>query len=270
MHIQPRQVLRSVLGKLTLATIKKHKPTIIVVTGDGQTSIVREAIYQVFHEKLPSRRNLETPEAELSIPLTVIGTTNYPGNAKSWISTIVKTSAVLIKNKPYRHLLVIEVSKSNQEIFKYWVNILNPVAVIDVPKNLDLIKKEKLSEYIIQIVNKRLLKKLKIDEINIQESINTLNLPKSKIELKAGKNNTTIVDNTYYYYPAPLVSALEIGNMLEGNKILFTELKTDEEYIQKNRLNWKINPKNYTAKKSDVILLRLNKVQGRKYVKNFT
>ena len=268
--MQPRQILKKLLTKLTKVTIKKHNPEIIVVTGKGQTSIVREALYTVLHEKHPVRRNLEYPEAEFSIPLTILGIDYYPTTIIGWINAAVKTIARIAKNKAFKHVLILEINSTNLEVFNHWISILNPIKMVDTPKGIDLTSRPKLSQFVSACFSKKLMKKFEISVEYIESQLDKLHLPSSKIRLRAGKNNSTIVDSTYYYYPPPIISALEIAELLEGNKVIFTEFKKDMEYLVKNNLNWIVNPNEYEPSDSDVILLRLNKVHGRSYVKNLT
>ena len=73
-----RRFLRRILKILTQAVIKKHNPTIIALVGERGTSVPREVLYHVLHKHRPTRRNIESPEAEFVVPLTIIGAEHYP------------------------------------------------------------------------------------------------------------------------------------------------------------------------------------------------
>ena len=118
-----RKPFRYILSILTKAVIAKHKPTVIAVMGDGQTSIAREIIYEVIATTYPARRNLESPESEFSVPLTILGYPKYPKTLLDWLKMIGKTTVQFFKVKPYHHFLVLELNSIDLNILKYWLDI---------------------------------------------------------------------------------------------------------------------------------------------------
>src|SRR5690242_6712489 len=103
-----RLIGRLILKHLSRLTIRKHKPLIIGVLGEGPTSIAREFAYAVVSTTLPARRNLETPEAEFSLPLTILDYPNYPQSVVEWLWVMLKTFLQLFTIRPYKHALVLE------------------------------------------------------------------------------------------------------------------------------------------------------------------
>ncbi len=255
--LHPRLLLRLVLGLLTRLVLRKHSPDIIVVSGDGQTSIVREAIYTLLYENHPARRNLEAPESEFSIPLTVFGEFSYPKSSFSWIILIIKIVAQLVRLKPYKHVLILEISRLNREVYDFWVHILNPKFIIEVPKNLDFTAKKLIPSSLLVTIND-VMNYYKIEESYFYLQIEKLNLPTSRIKILKGPNKSLIIDARHYFYPTPLASVIEISSTLSGRKVIFTDEKDIENVI---KLGFLINPKNFKPTKNDTIIVRGQKTK---------
>ena len=51
----PRVLLRKALGFITLKTIEKHRPYIVVIINDNNPSFVREFIYHLVEDKFSNK-----------------------------------------------------------------------------------------------------------------------------------------------------------------------------------------------------------------------
>jgi len=116
-----RRVGRTVLKHLSRAVLNRHRPKVIAIVGDGPTAIAREAIYTVLKEKYPTRRNLESPEAEFSVPLTIFGAKTYPRSLGHWLNLTIKTVLQILVLKPYFHFLILELNATNLRILDFWL-----------------------------------------------------------------------------------------------------------------------------------------------------
>jgi len=221
------------------------------------------------HKKYPCRRNIELPQAEFSIPLTILGYPKYPQNPLEWIKAVTTICLQIITVKSYKHILVLEIPNNKEKIYKYWTNILKPTQIINVNQNLLSTDKKEL-EHFTKVLFKTKLKKYGIDEETIAEQIQNLRLPLSKIKIMKGRNHSTIIDSTHYYYPIPLISVLEVATAMKGNKILIHDNAETKLINTLTDSNWSLNPKNYTPQSNDVILIRGKKTQMDKHVKNLT
>lgn len=248
-----RAIFRRILGFFTVLTIKKHNPEIIVVTGNGQTSLAREYIYSLLYEKAPTRRNLEIPESEFSIPLTVFGEFTYPKNKLTWIPIILKVLILLIKNGSYKHTLILEVSDLDATSYNYWNNILKPKFIINVSEGTELTSKENLLPTLKKLLNE-LISYFKLDDSYFENQIAKTNFPSPRINFRKGKFGEFIIDARHYYYPPALNSAIELTTDLTGRKIIFTKDKSDLESLKNS--NFLVNPINITLLKTDVVILR--------------
>ena len=237
-----RKTLRIVLKYLCLAVIKKHRPDIIAIMGTGPTGIIREAVYTLLHEDYPVRRNLESPESEFSVPLTILGSSTYPTNDLQWLPLLFMFFRQWLTTKPYFHILVLEMGTVNEESLTYWLEITRPKFIVisgesclpkDVnPKKTTLIKcatvsldDQNLYSEAVSILGKHYA----LPEDQIKDVSEKMTLPKSRISIRHGKHGQFILDSTYYYYPSPLKAVVEIAEALPEPRAYFL----DENLIKK-------------------------------------
>jgi len=273
-----RKPARKILIFLTSKVLEKHKPTIVSVMGDGQTSIAREVVYQVLSEKFPTRRNLETPEAEFSIPLTIIGYPEYPRSYLAWIKMIGKTIVQISTLKPYKHFLVLELNSTDTDILDTWLKITTSEVVLVVgktPIDYEKYKFKKIvkisssnSENILgpyKIAARQIAKFYEIDDSVVEKLFDTIELPNSKVRFFPGVNGSFVIDATHYYLPTKLASVLEVvdPNQEEGNTVIFTDNSQDKKYLDQNtnHLSLEVNPSNCAPRINDVIIIRGDRVK---------
>lgn len=233
LRARARRLGRLLLKLLTQAVLRKHRPEIIALIGDGPTSLMREALYTVFHEEYPTRRNLEPPEAEFSVPLTIIGRPTYPTRGWEWPFLIFKTVLQLIFLKSYRHYLILEMGTTNKEIFLYWLETARPQLIIivgrlspDLEENLphtkimkaEAVSLENFAPY--QQLSLKVAELYGIDGARARRHLLTLAWPPSRVNLVNTKEGKIILDATYHYRPIPWTAVLEIAEGLPGDKIV--------------------------------------------------
>lgn len=253
-----RKALRWCLKLVTKLAIRKHRPTIIAIVGDGETSLVREYIFAVINTTHPARQNRETPEAELSVPLTVINYSTYPGNVFAWSWALAKTLARLIKNRPHEHFLVLELDAVNQRIQNYWLDVLHPTLVIDTGKITGENLLRKYSD-----LAKDVGEKFGVDPEIAEAVLSEIKFPKARIRFVPGKNEALIIDSTHYYFPVSIKSVVELASE-EQRKILISSNPHDLKYLKEGNLEdaWMVNPSRYTPEKGDLIVLRGQKTHA--------
>jgi hypothetical protein len=266
-----RLALRSALKFLVSNTIKKHKPHVIVVIGTGKTSIAREVVYAVLSAQFPTRRNIETPEAEFSIPLTILGYKKYPKSYFDWILLIFKTLLQLVVVKPYEHYLVLEVNMVRKDAIEFWLSVIKPEVLVAagnipdgyLPSEGTKIYEADESDDDILIpyvqVSQKIGEHFGISESEISRAIENLSLPNSKVRFLPGANESLIIDATHYYFPQPLESVFELVEDSTNGKVIFTQNKNEIKISSDN--GWQVNPENYKPKQDDAIILRGERVK---------
>lgn len=260
-----RNLVRRILGQIALLTIRKHKPLVIGIAGNGPTSLVREAIFYVVKESTPARRNIELPEAEFSIPLTVLGYNNYPSSYLQWIWLLIKSYVQLFTVPALHHALVLELKAYRPETMYYWLNILKPVILIQIGESTHTFdhKDFKLfrsyldaddSTTAYEAIATDVGKYLSTDQLDIELGLASMQLPEARIRILPGTNYALIVDATHYYFPLKLQSVVETTDTQTENLIAFTPYQLDQDFLTQR--GWQVNPKQYSPAKGDTILLR--------------
>lgn len=256
---------RRLLGFIVKATVKKHKPLVIALVGNGPTSIVREAVFAVVNEVMPARRNIELPEAEFSVPISILGQKNYPSGFFSWTWFTLKSFVQIFTVKSFKHALVLELKPQNQNILNYWLDILSPEILIQLGEFKYTLADRKISffrnyniddntkagyEHIATGIGKH----LQIEDLDIELALAGIKLPEARLRILSGINGATIFDATHYYFPLKLSTVLETIESDSKNNIAFTKYEKDQELLRS--LDWQVNPENYIPKADDTIILR--------------
>lgn len=225
-----RITLRHVLAYLTKATLKKHRPIIIFVKGDKHTSIISSLLYRASLSKYNPRKSLERTEREFSIPLTVLGYLYYPRNFFDWIKILAKSTIQLFWVRPYQHLLIIEIREITTDIYKFWLNVIEPNLIIDV-ENFSLREILDIQESVIPKKLEQILSRLRITAKEAKEYLKEVTPPSNRISVIPLKNDGTLIDARYFYNPPSLESVLEAESAFEGNRYLLTSKKLNTKDI---------------------------------------
>lgn len=251
-----RPVLRQVLKVLTILVLKKHKPTVIAIEGSGQTSIAREVIYAVIQTTFPVRRNQESPEAEFSVPLTILAYSHYPGSNMEWVWVLTKTCLQLITIKPFFHFLVLELNAPNPEIVDYWKQIVQPAKSFVVEENEgdDLLEPHFGLAW-------EVADSFGISEQKVVEVLTNFSLPEARIDIRKGKNGSLILDATHYYIPIKLDSILELIPTDARRLIYYGKDRSEMQLLRSLDTRWVFNPPQLEHTAEDVIVLRGSRTQ---------
>jgi len=229
----------------TKLIIYKHKPIIYVITGSGETSLVREYLYASIKDIYPTRRNIEKPEAEFSIPLTVFGEFDYPKSLLKWVKIYLLTILRIIYLKPYKNTLILEINSINQKILEKWLPILNPenifvignILKVDPQLEYKAINIENHKDFTTDIANQ--ISKFVSSKYNIsleqifakQQNI----IPISKINFAKTRYGNIVIDASYFQFPPQIKSIEEIIEVFPGTKKLIGNIPaswTENKFIK--------------------------------------
>jgi hypothetical protein len=257
-----RPILRQVLLLLTKGVLAKHKPQIIAVTGEGETSIVRELVFTAVNSSYPARRNLETPEAEFSVPLTVLGYKSYPRNLFHWMWVIIKSALQLIIFKSHFHFLILELDTVNLEVQDFWLKALKPKLVIEAGSPCKVITGTQVLKIPVDkksaVPYKGLIHAvgnyLDIDSQLIDVVLESVNLAEPRIRFLKGQNSALVIDATHYYFPISLKAVLELVDLSKPTVLISTN-PHDLELFPPNS-NIAINPSEIVTSPVSTIILR--------------
>lgn len=221
---QLRKSLRLILALQSRAVLKKHKPTIIVISGETIPSLTREVIYEAIKERYNPRRNFERSESEFSVPLAILGIPYYPNSLASWAYLLLKVFLQALYLKPYKHILIIQMREIDLKIYNFWIEVLKPNLIIDTDK-LNKIEKEEIENGQLPIRVQKQLEQIGLNDLFENSSTNITKVP--RINLIPAKNNSLIIDARHFYYPPSLESVIELAESLEGKKYVYTTINKD-------------------------------------------
>lgn len=130
-----RQILKTILGVLTKAIIRKHKMDLIIITGWYGSSIVRELIYHLLKSNFNVRRNTNSIWWDLSIPLVVLGYEDRKRSFLEWIILIFKIIFSFITKPNYHHKIILNLDTLNDKTADFWVKYLKPHIFVILNEN---------------------------------------------------------------------------------------------------------------------------------------
>jgi UDP-N-acetylmuramoyl-tripeptide--D-alanyl-D-alanine ligase len=88
--------------------LRRHRPTIIAITGSvGKTSL-KDAVYTVLKNHTTARKSEKSYNSELGIPLTVLGLPNAWNNPLGWLKNLIDGALTVLFTSNYPKVLVIE------------------------------------------------------------------------------------------------------------------------------------------------------------------
>lgn len=262
-----RRLLRIVLFWLARWALRKHEPEVIAIVGEGKTAIVREAIYTILKTRFPTRRNIEAPDAEFVLPLTVLGTKAYPPSILGWVATIAKSVAQLVVLPEHKHFLVLEIGYTRKETFDYFWEITNPKVLVICGKAPYLSKDQKAKNQIRVTETEdlkgyfntatRVAKLYGIEKKEAEDALFNFTLPKARISILPAKDGGVVVDASYEYFPPNQETLEEILEALPGKRTILTPKDPPEKVdaISKGEVAVVIGP----SQKMWPILLKLTK-----------
>ncbi|GMR18956.1 MAG: hypothetical protein BMS9Abin34_078 [Patescibacteria group bacterium] len=262
-----RRILRLILFALSRWTIRKHRPTIIAIVGEGETGIVREAIYAVLKNHLPVRRNLEPPSAEFVLPLTILGTQEYPTAFWRWVAILARSVGQLLLLPPHRHTLILEIGYTRKETFDYFWRITQPQILV-ICGRAPYLSKEQTAPKVITVkptpnLNGSFTAALQVGEaLGIsrkegEKALTDFTLPKARIRILPTKSGGLVIDATYQYFPPEPEALNEILEAIPGKKTILSprNLPKEAPKIKGGRVAVLTGP----AKKMWPLLLELTK-----------
>ncbi len=88
--------------------IRRHKPTIVGVTGNVGKTTTKDAIYAAIKNSVSARKSEKSFNSEIGVPVTVLGLKNGWNNPFLWAKNIVDGFFVAFFSKEYPAVLVLE------------------------------------------------------------------------------------------------------------------------------------------------------------------
>jgi UDP-N-acetylmuramoyl-tripeptide--D-alanyl-D-alanine ligase len=104
--------LKSVVVKILIVEaswlLKRHKPTIVAITGSVGKTTTKDAIYAAVKNSVSARKSEKSFNSEIGVPLTVLGLRNGWNNPFLWIKNIIDGFFIALHTKDYPSVLILE------------------------------------------------------------------------------------------------------------------------------------------------------------------
>ena len=122
-----KSILEKILALLAKLINRKYKPEVVGITGSlGKTSAAN-AIYAVLSYEYNVRQNIKNYNNELGLPLTIISSQSGGRSIFKWLAVIFKAlKLLLVKDKTFPEILVLEMGADMRGDIDYLVNIVQP------------------------------------------------------------------------------------------------------------------------------------------------
>lgn len=88
--------------------LKRHKPTIVAITGSVGKTTTKDAIYAAVKNSISARKSEKSFNSEIGVPLTVLGLRNAWNNPFLWIKNIIDGFFIALFSKDYPAVLILE------------------------------------------------------------------------------------------------------------------------------------------------------------------
>jgi UDP-N-acetylmuramoyl-tripeptide--D-alanyl-D-alanine ligase len=207
MHSLIRSLVVAILTFEARWLLRRHRPTIIAVTGSVGKTSMKDAIYALLKNHVSARKSDKSFNSEIGIPLTILGLPNAWNSPIGWIKNIIDGAFAAVFSQTYPAVVVIEAGVDRPGDMKRLVSWLRPdIAVItrlpDVPVHVEFFSSpeavameklqlaEALSPHGILVYNH--------DDVRLQEYVKTARHQAIGFGRDMPTHVTARADGTYY------------------------------------------------------------------------
>lgn len=103
-----KSIIIGVLIKEAAWLLKRHKPTIVAVTGSVGKTTTKDAIYAAVKDSISARKSEKSFNSEIGVPLTVLGLRNGWNNPLLWLKNVLDGFFIAAFSKQYPAVLILE------------------------------------------------------------------------------------------------------------------------------------------------------------------
>ncbi len=140
-----KKIVVSILTLEAKWLLKRHKTTIIAVTGSVGKTSTKDAIYSILKKYHYTRKSEKSFNSEIGVPLTVLGLSNAWNNPLLWFKNIVDGLFIALFSKDYPAYLIIEAGIDRPGDMSRLASWLKPHLVVltrfpDVPVHVEYFK----------------------------------------------------------------------------------------------------------------------------------
>jgi len=122
-----QKILHKILRTLARATLKRHKPDIIGITGSVGKSSTKEAIFAVLKPHFNVRKSEKSYNNEIGLPVTILGTKSKGKSLFGWLGVIIKGFFLAtFGSGKYPKILILEMGSDKPGDIAYLLKIIPP------------------------------------------------------------------------------------------------------------------------------------------------
>jgi UDP-N-acetylmuramoyl-tripeptide--D-alanyl-D-alanine ligase len=125
-----KEIVAGMLAALARGIIRKHKPTVVMVTGSVGKTSTKDAVAAALSENFYLRKSDKSYNSDFGVPFTIIGVGNPWSNPFAWLHVFGEALAVLLLPTHYPKLLVLEVGADRPGDLAKILRIAKPDAVV--------------------------------------------------------------------------------------------------------------------------------------------
>ena len=129
-----REIVRSLIVRLiTLearAVLKKHRPSVMVVTGSVGKTSTKDAVYAALKNHTFVRKSEKSYNSDIGVPLTILGVPNGWSSIAQWTKNLVDGLLLIVLPAPYPRWLVVEVGADRPGDISRALSWLTPSVVV--------------------------------------------------------------------------------------------------------------------------------------------
>ena len=103
-----KKVVVAILSYEAKILLRRHKPTIVGITGNVGKTTTKDAIYEAIKNSVSTRKSEKSFNSEIGVPITVLGLQNGWSNPLVWVKNIFDGFMVAFFSKEYPAVLVLE------------------------------------------------------------------------------------------------------------------------------------------------------------------
>ena len=103
-----KRIVVSILTTESKIVLRRHKPTIVAITGSVGKTSTKDAIYAAIKDSVPARKNQKSFNSEIGVPLTILGLQNGWSNPFVWLTNCLRGLGIALFTRTYPKVLVLE------------------------------------------------------------------------------------------------------------------------------------------------------------------
>ena len=137
-----RSLVVSILTIEARLLLRRHKPTIVAITGSVGKTSTKDAIYAAVKDSVSARKSQKSFNSEIGVPLTILGLPTGWDNPARWLWNIIDGAFTVLFTRTYPQVLVLETGVDAPGDMEQLVSWLKPHVVVltrlpDVPVHVE-------------------------------------------------------------------------------------------------------------------------------------